>query len=442
MDQSALYDNIAELLRDDTTTALLREMSAHYVSWDTFAQVHAPDGVNPAAAWTVLKSMSRALGLEIPIPDHGGTSYWYTRTHELSDAAAKIHCLCRTDSSLHASLMETHNRRVLVESRLRETVAAAMLDGLVVDSESARASLHLDRKPRTPADRLLRNTLTTMDQLDHLVDTPFSQSLFETLREMLLSGVNVDELERTQSRMGVVTREYSDDEVRQHARDQLRYICDYYNHTTGATHDHVVMRALLLPDVLHLYRPLADLNSEVGRLAFRLYTLKIGLPVLGWLPLSSAKLTWEDGKLESPLITMTREQYLRARKHDGPDITSYTTISVQLALVALQDLREKLYRLEQRDKELRALLQTDVELNHRQRSILGRALRNPQAEFRISHHKATHNIVYATARSDLLGLVEKGYLDVNMRGREMVFRPQVGLQARLSEHIGSNINLR
>lgn len=173
---------------------------------------------------------------------------------------------------------------------------------------------------------------------------------------------------------------------------------------------------------------LPDSNSEVGSLAFRLYALKVGLPVLGMLSLSRAKLDWEDDRHDSSVVTLPPAVYTEARAHDDTDLTGYFTVSLQLARVALQDLSWNLYRLQQRDEELRTLLQRDPEINHRQRSILGRALRNPRAEFRIAYHKNTHNVVYATARSDLLELVNKGFLVVGKDGRAMVFSPRPGLR--------------
>jgi len=116
------------------------------------------------------------------------------------------------------------------------------------------------------------------------------------------------------------------------------------------------------------------------------------------------------------------------RERQGTDLTDYATLSLQLALIALVDLHWKLHQLEREDDELRSLLQRDPEINHRQRSILGRALKNPAAEFRIAYHKATHNVVYATARADLLELVDKGYLVMGKKGRAMVFTPREGLR--------------
>jgi len=426
MDSSALYGSLHALLSDKTVAQLFKTMIARYIAWDDFRAMELSFPTSTPETWTLLKLLGRSAGLEIPIPDHAGNEYWYLRTHEIADASASIQCLCRSDSDLHGDLTVKNNRRVLVRSRIEETVAAARLDGLDIDPLDATLLLQQDHKPRTATERLLRNTLAAMSNLDRFLATPFSPELFDALRETLLDGVDTSDLRVVEPRCGIMTAEYREEEVRLHADTQLRYICDYYNHSTGDTHDHVVLRALLLPDLFRFYRPLPDLNSEVGRLAFHLYALKIKLPVLGHLPLSQAKLRWETGTSD-PSVSLDRERYLNAREHDGTDITGYFTLSVQLALSALRDLAWSLRELEQHDEDLRSLLQSAPLLNHRQRSILGHALRNPSSEFRISHHRTTHSVVYATARSDLLGLVDKGYLEISMQGREMVFTPRPGL---------------
>ncbi|MDY0341326.1 MAG: hypothetical protein RBS17_08975, partial [Coriobacteriia bacterium] len=223
--------------------------------------------------------------------------------------------------------------------------------------------------------------------------------------------------------------DYDDAVVAEHADQQLKHICDYANHLTGDTHDHPVYRGLLLPELFRFYRPLPDANSQVGRLVFRLYAQKAGIPVLGLLPISQVKLDWEDGKLGTSLVSFEPRDYAKDRRIQGSDLTDHATLSVQLALVALLDLNWKLEALEREDENLRTLLQEDPEINHRQRSILGRALKTPDAEFRIAYHKTTHNVVYATARADLLELEDKGFLVMNKKGRAMVFTPRENLHS-------------
>ncbi|MHB1018557.1 MAG: hypothetical protein ACYC2X_11840, partial [Coriobacteriia bacterium] len=70
-------------------------------------------------------------------------------------------------------------------------------------------------------------------------------------------------------------------------------------------------------------------------------------------------------------------------------------------------------------------------LNHRQRSVIGRALRVPDATFRIGYHRTTHGIGYATAHRDFAELVERGYLTETTEGRMKVFRAGPALEERI-----------
>lgn len=437
MTTTSLYNQMREILVDEGASALLKTVSSRYITYDQFVGMDLPGKMSSEAMWNLLHLLGRAGGIEVPIPDIAGNEYWYRRTHELADAVARIQCLCRADSDLYRTLTLTQNRSILVQSRVDETIAAAALDGLRISASDVQGLLRLDRTPRNDTERLVLNSLRALDGLQELADVPFSMELFWHLRGLLLEGVDVSRIRRTAPRMGLMTSDYADEEVRAAADRQAGCFSAFMNHLAGDVHDHPVMRALLIPDIFRYYRPLPDMNSEVGRLAFRLYALKVGLPVLGMLPLSRAKLDWEDGRLDESVVWLQPDVYMKARSHDAEDLTSYYTLSVQLALVALQDLNWELYRLEKQDSELRALLQRDPEINHRQRSILGRALRNPTAEFRIAYHKNTHNVVYATARADLLELADKGFLVLGKQGRAMVFTPRPGLRQFIEESYGA-----
>jgi len=104
------------------------------------------------------------------------------------------------------------------------------------------------------------------------------------------------------------------------------------------------------------------------------------------------------------------------------------TISTQLLDYELQALLEYIRLTRARDASLLASCEDDKSLNHRQRSIIARALRESTAQFRIRHHRTLHRVAYATARADLLELVDKGYLVCERRNRAFVFVPSATLQ--------------
>jgi len=71
-------------------------------------------------------------------------------------------------------------------------------------------------------------------------------------------------------------------------------------------------------------------------------------------------------------------------------------------------------------------------LNHRQQTLIGHALRHPQQRYSFSSHQMSHNVVYQTARTDLLDLERRGLLIGRKVGRTWYFTPATNLEDRLS----------
>ena len=221
--------------------------------------------------------------------------------------------------------------------------------------------------------------------------------------------------------------------VERFAGRQLDTLAAWANHETGNEHDHEVLRSLLITDTFRFYRPLKEVSNQVGRLVSHLYAMKHGLPVLGLLPASRVKLDWEEGRILPPLVAFDRPTFEDLRRRSSGDLTCLETLLAQLSLVALRIVERYLDEWESRDRQLRELLKKDLDLNDRQRAILGRALRKPEAEFTIRYHKTNHGIAYPTARGDFLQLVEKGYLDMRQRGKVFVFTPSQRLQGLFTD---------
>ena len=69
--------------------------------------------------------------------------------------------------------------------------------------------------------------------------------------------------------------------------------------------------------------------------------------------------------------------------------------------------------------------------NHRQVELVRHALKHPDQEYTIASHGKSHNVVYQTARTDLLDLKARGVLDEKKRGKKMVFTVPRDLAERL-----------
>lgn len=86
----------------------------------------------------------------------------------------------------------------------------------------------------------------------------------------------------------------------------------------------------------------------------------------------------------------------------------------------MEQLDDYLQRKTEEIQVVERMLKTRAPLNHRQMALLGHALRSPRAEYTFGSHQRSHNVAYATARSDLLELAELGFLDQSAPGRKPI----------------------
>lgn len=430
---SPLGPGVWELFDDPAFQALLKHFSQKCISWEEFLSQSLPPGMSPLGMWEVMNRLSRCTGIELPIPDLKDTEHWYRRTHELTDVIGIVTHACGPDSHLYRTMTSAGSQHFLMNVRIAETIAATRLDGISISGRDAEILLRLDRAPKNATERLVANTFNAMDHLADLIDEPFSRELFEHLRRLLLEGVDLSALTTTKPSLGTGLFEWPDEMTEQFANRQMDFIAAYANHETGSEYDHDVLRALILTDSFRFYRPLKEVSYQVGRLVAALYALKHKLPVLGLLPASCVKLDWDEGHILPPVVSFDRPTFEGLRRRSPGDLTSLQTPAAQLMLVALRVVEHYVDAWESWDRELRQMLKKDLELNDRQRAILGRALRKPEAEFTIRYHKNNHRIAYPTGRRDFLELVDKGYLTVEQRGKAFVFMPSRGLQEMFTD---------
>jgi hypothetical protein len=419
---------IWDLFDDPAFQVLLRHFSQKCLSWDEFLSHDMPKGLSPLRTWELLTRASNFIGIHFPVHDLNDGQYWYHRTQELTDMVGIVARACAPDSRLHRTMTSTGGQHFLMNVRIAETIAATRLDGLSISEEDADILLRLDRAPRSATERLVVNTFGAIDHLSDLVQMPFSRDLFWHLRDLLLDGVDTAALAKSRAPLGTGLFEWPDDMVERFADRQMDTLAAWANHETGSDYDLEVLRALLITDTFRFYRPLKEVSNQVGRLVSHLYALKHELPVLGLLPASRVKLDWDEGRILPPMVSFDRPTYEDLRRRSSGDLTSLETLLAQLSLIALRIVERYLDEWENRDQELRQMLKKDHDLNERQRAILGRALRKPDAEFTLRYHKTNHGIAYPTARRDFMKLVDMGYLTQEQQGKRFVFTPTSRLQ--------------
>jgi Fic family protein len=129
-------------------------------------------------------------------------------------------------------------------------------------------------------------------------------------------------------------------------------------------------------------------------------------------------------------------QYYRAFSYseiDEGDMTYFIRFHLRAIILSIKELKNYLGRKQSEALDTAKRLIRYPDLNYRQKAWLTQALSHPDAQLTPQSHMQAHGAVYETARSDLLRLVRKGFLDKFKSGKGFIFSPVEGLGGKIGE---------
>ncbi|OQX32665.1 MAG: hypothetical protein B0D96_13285 [Candidatus Sedimenticola endophacoides] len=276
------------------------------------------------------------------------------------------------------------------------------------------------RRPRDKSEQMIFNNLQGMEYIRTLQGEALTPELVCAIHARMMQGtINDEDLGRMQTsgdeRVQVVS---NTDQTVLHTpppADQLptriSAMCDFANAVGEAEFLHPVIRAIALHLWLAYDHPFEDGNGRTARALFYWSMLNAGYWMFEFISISS-------------ILRSASGQYARAYLHtetDENDATYFIVYQLQVIRTALHALERYLEKKTHEIQQAEKMLGDVHELNYRQMALLSHALRKPRADFTIHSHKVSHRVAYATARADLLELVERGLLSRRTMGNALHF---------------------
>jgi Fic family protein len=133
-----------------------------------------------------------------------------------------------------------------------------------------------------------------------------------------------------------------------------------------------------------------------------------------------------------PKATIQHQLTFLYTETDENDLTYFILYHLDVIQKAIQQLHDDIKRKSEEVRKLDIELRGVVVLNHRQRALIGHALRHPNQVYSIESHRISHSVVYETARQDLTDLANRGLLRAWKTGKTWCFTPVGDLELRLS----------
>lgn len=421
----ATVRQMISLLKDPVFCGLRVLADERPLTREEFEMLAMPEGVSREQAWDILNALRRQTAVELPFRDGEGRRGWYYPTRSIVANLDDIDKRCHAGSWLDLAVRSRNATYFLVEAHVDEAVATLKEDGLSIGYGKAREVLLSERDPETSEERLLLNWHRTAWHLEELAGRPCTPEIVLEVYERVSRGVERQVTRSSRQGSRLWKRKPLDRSA------ALALVSKIIEENSETYAEHPLLLALGVRHLFMSVHPLPDWNGAVCSLMMKLLFRKTERPVLAYVPIVKPMGAWESGILRPPAVmSLVKDAAVLV---DGEvDYTIHIDVATGLVRKKLDEVEAELKRMLKRDEAFVRALRNDVDVNHRQRSVLQMALSNPEAVFRIESHQKTHKVAYATARADLYGLVDLGFLKCVRTKRAFEFPVTPGLRQLLT----------
>lgn len=389
-----------------------------YHHWDRVLHRPPPAGLTRDEWWVALKIGRLITQKPIPLQDTSARPFFIS----MPDAVLRsLHLLDQQLAGRIAApeaITTAGSRdRFLISSLIEEAVTSSQLEGAVTSRRVAVQMLRSGRPPADRSERMIVNNYRAMQHVRQVLDRPLTADLLMELHRIVTEGTLDDpgcagRLERPDETRVKVWGQ--DDQVlhipppAEELPGRLTALCAFANgqDADGQGFMHPIVRAIVLHFWMGYDHYVADGNGRTARALFYWSMLRSGYWLAEFLTISAILRKAPTAYAQAFLLTET----------DDNDLTYFVLAQLDVLERAVQELMAYLARKSAEVREVEALLRGGMRLNHRQQAVLGVALRDPERIFTIAEHQASHDVVYQTARTDLLDLVERRLLRKDRQG--------------------------
>jgi len=417
-------------LKDPQTFSV--EQDGKYLHWEELRRQPARKEITHEQWWAIVGLARQNIRKILPFADNAGRPFGFGMTDTVQRLVHEVDREASGRIELPEDVTNPAIRdRYIVSSLIEEAFRSSQLEGASTTRHVAKEMIRSKREPRTQSERMILNNFDAMEWVrDHKEDQLTVPLLLELHAIVTKDTLDVPDaggrFRRADEEIHVVDPQDGDIiHTPPHADllpRRMQALCEFANSATDTEpFIHPVVRAILIHFWLAYDHPFFDGNGRAARALFYWSMLRQGYWLTEFISISR-------------VIKKARGQYDRAfvfSETDSNDTTYFLLNQLRVLRQAIDELTVYLKKKSQEVRDVEQKLRGRDDLNHRQLAILHHVLRHPDVKITIDGHQTSHRVVYQTARTDLLGLVERGFLEQSKLGKKLYFTPARDIQRKL-----------
>jgi len=388
--------------------------------WDSVKYYQIPDNITPEQFWSLINFQKLSISKkQIEI---GGQEFKILETSEIQK---KLSIIDRHFSKYSLTVEEANEYSV--NSLMEEGIASSQLEGAAVTREIAKEMLRTNSLPKSIDEQMILNNYRAMEYIDTKCGDTLSPEKIKYIHKIITEKTleneeqagtfRKDSVHIVDSRDNTLLFDPPKAEIVEKLIEQL---CSYANKNDEDDFIHPAIKAIVIHFWLAYAHPFIDGNGRTARALFYWHILKSGYKSFKYLVISR-------------ILKEKPAQYARAylySEYDNNDLTYFINFNLDVILESIKRFDEFVENKKAENKKTADLIEQDIELNFRQRSIMKTFIKDKNIR-NIEYFKNTLNVAYETTRKDLDFLVKKGFLVKNKRIKQFVYSLSNKLKGKL-----------
>lgn len=389
---------------EESLKTVLNHINDQYYYWDKVKYQKTPDDIKPEVLWSLIKlgriTNSRPLHI-------GKYRFSYNLTDSIQKGLHEFDLHIGGHLGSQSMIPEEDKKRYLISSIMEEAIASSQIEGAVTTRKQAKEMLRKNLKPRNTSEQMIVNNYLTIKRIVEIQHEPITtERLFEIHR--LIANQTLDDAKdvgryRSNNEINVV--DVVDGEIIHTPPDYkelpvlMQELFDFFNNNNDSRFIHPIIKGCIIHFMIGYIHPFVDGNGRTARALFYWYLLKNGYWLTEYLSISR-------------LIMRSKNKYAQAfiyTENDDNDLTYFIHYKVNTMQYAYQELKDYIQRKITEKKQIVSFQKIDG-INERQALLIKWLYEDPDIIFYVKEIETRFSVSNQTARTDIIGLEEKGYL--------------------------------
>ena len=388
---------------DAEIAPIVDKINADYEYWDKVKYKSLPKGYTSQMLWTHVKA-SRLRGM-MTVWDKYGINLCVT---------SQMQRMCHDFDMKFGSFWDGDNdaqspekKYYLSSSLMEEAIYSSKMEGASTTRMIAKDMLRKNKSPQNKSQQMIVNNYNTIQYIVEHKDEPMTKEALLNLHRLMTEKTMDNPANSGNFRTNdeVVVADMVEGDIvytppsYKDIPEFVETLCAFFNNDSPGTFIHPIIKGIIVHFMLAYLHPFVDGNGRTARALFYWYMLKENYELTEYMSISR-------------VIAKSKNSYEKAFRYtenDENDMGYFVAYNLKALETSFQQLREYIQR-KQQEKKAASTFMMAGNINYRQAIVLQRLKDEPDTIFTVKDVQELFSVSSMTARKDLTGLVQQGYL--------------------------------